>query len=244
MADTACIYGDSVAKGVILDNIKNKYTLLKDSFVNRLQSGFEIAVTNYSKFGCTVSKGLELLKKHLSSVSKYDYIVLEFGGNDCDFDWVEVAKDPGAPHRCKTPLDEFERSYTEMIRTIRTNGGHPVILSLPPIDAQRYFNWISQGLDSGQILQFLGDKEHIYRWHEMYNMAVCRIAQTEIVPLIDITTRFLEMVNYQSCICDDGIHPNEKGHAIIAKAIEDFIAEQEENNVVHMHASSKTLACG
>ena len=105
-------------------------------------------MTNYAKFGCTVTKGLELVKKHLDKIPDYDYIVLEFGGNDCDFDWAEVSKAPTAPQRSKTPLHSFIGTYREMIRLIRENGGVPVLLSLPPIDAER----ISSGLHRGWIL--------------------------------------------------------------------------------------------
>ena len=33
-----CVFGDSVAKGVVFDEIKNKYTFLKENFVNLVQS--------------------------------------------------------------------------------------------------------------------------------------------------------------------------------------------------------------
>ena len=59
----------------------------------------------------------------------------------------------------------------------------------------------------------------IYRWHESYNMAVCRIALSQRVPLIDIRSAFLERKNYQSLLCEDGIHPNEEGHAMISSVI-------------------------
>ena len=196
MPNKICVFGDSVAKGVVFDHVKQKYSLLKNGFADQLANIFSLSVTNYAKFGCTVTKGLELVKKHLDKIPDYDYIVLEFGGNDCDFDWAEVSKAPTAPQRSKTPLHSFIGTYREMIRLIRENGGVPVLLSLPPIDAERYFQWITQGLDSDAILRFLGDEAHIYRWHEMYNMAVYRVANEENVPLIDITSDFLEMCRY------------------------------------------------
>ena len=242
MADTACVFGDSVAKGVVLDNEKNRYGLLKNCFAHQLAETLSLSVTNYAKFGCTVTKGLEILQKHLDKVDQYDYVALEFGGNDCDFDWAEVAKAPDAPQLCKTPLRIFVDTYRQMIRLIRQNGGTPLAFSLPPIDAARYFDWISQGLDADAILRFLGDKEHIYRWHEMYNVAVCRVAGEEHVPVIDITTDFLEMNNYQSCICDDGIHPNEKGHTVITRQIARFV-QAFPKRMLHIH-TEKPLACG
>ena len=242
MTDKICVFGDSVAKGVVLDNVKNRYSLLKNNFADQLAEILSISVTNYAKFGCTVTKGLAILEKHLDQIRNYDYIVLEFGGNDCDFDWAKVAEAPAAPQLCKTPLNTFVDTYQRMVQLIRQNGGTPLMLSLPPIDAERYFQWISQGLDADAILRFLGDEEHIYRWHEMYNMAVYRVASAEKVPVIDITSDFLEMCHYQSCFCDDGIHPNEKGHTAITKQIVRFVQEFPEK-MLHFPAA-KSLAFG
>ncbi|MBE6830962.1 MAG: SGNH/GDSL hydrolase family protein [Ruminococcaceae bacterium] len=97
-----------------------------------------------------------------------------------------------------------------------------MLLSLPPIDAQRYFAWISRGLNAENILRFLGDIEYIYRWHEMYNLAVYRLAMDQGVPLIDISSAFLKTGNFQDLICEDGIHPNENGHRLIGQTIEKY----------------------
>lgn len=223
MIQTVCVFGDSVSKGVIFDSVQNKYTLLKNSFINMLMHSAHIAVDNYSKFGCTVTKGFEVLKKHREDLSRYDYTVLEFGGNDCDLDWASVSAAPDSVHPAKTPVSVFEKSYSELIDTVKKYGGNPVLLSLPPIDAKKYFAWISRGLNADNILKFLGDIEFIYRWHEMYNLAVCRLAIEHHVPLVDISSAFLKTGNYQNLICEDGIHPNEAGHKLISDTISEYI---------------------
>ncbi len=219
MIQSICVFGDSVSKGVVFDSVHKKYMLLKDSFISILEKGTNIAVSNYSKFGCTVTKGGEILKKHQDELCKYDYTVLEFGGNDCDFDWAKISDSPETVHVAKTPVSDFETHYSEMIDNVEQCGGNPVLLSLPPIDAKRYFAWVSRGLNAENILHFLGDIEYIYRWHEMYNLAVCRLAINHRIPLIDISSAFLKTENYQSLICEDGIHPNEGGHRLISETI-------------------------
>ncbi|NLJ31869.1 MAG: SGNH/GDSL hydrolase family protein [Clostridiales bacterium] len=226
MIQSVCVFGDSVAKGVIFDSVHQKYILLKDSFLNLLSRAGNIAVNNYSKFGCTVTKGGEILKKHQNELCKYDFTVMEFGGNDCDFDWAEVSVAPENFHIPKTPVSEFEARYSSMIDQVKRCGGSPVLLSLPPIDAKRYFTWISRGLNAENILRFLGDIEYIYRWHEMYNLAVYRLAIEHHVPLIDISSAFLKTENYQSLICEDGIHPNENGHKLIGSTIASTLREK------------------
>ncbi|HEX2985468.1 MAG TPA: SGNH/GDSL hydrolase family protein [Caproiciproducens sp.] len=219
MIQSICVFGDSVSKGVVLDSVHNKYMIIKDSFFNMLSKAANIAVSNYSKFGCTVTKGGEILEKHRNELRDYDCTVLEFGGNDCDYDWAKVSEEPDGTHIPKTPVADFEVKYSGMVESVKEAGGSPVLLSLPPIDAKRYFAWISRGLKAENILRFLGDIEFIYRWHEMYNLAVCRVALDHRVPLIDISSAFLKTGNYQSLICDDGIHPNEKGHQLISETI-------------------------
>lgn len=102
MPNKICVFGDSVAKGVVFDHVKQKYSLLKNGFADQLANIFSLSVTNYAKFGCTVTKGLELVKKHLDKIPWTMTIsVLEFGGNDCDFDWAEVPKRQLLPNGAK-----------------------------------------------------------------------------------------------------------------------------------------------
>ncbi|HWQ80094.1 MAG TPA: SGNH/GDSL hydrolase family protein [Anaerovoracaceae bacterium] len=218
MKGSVCIFGDSVAKGVVFDAARKKYSLLRDSFTNIVKSQMDIAVINFARFGCTISIGNEIVRRHESELGRYDYTVLEFGGNDCDFNWAEVAKSPLGPHFCNTPIPQFKEKYLEMISRVRQNGGRPVLLNLPPIDAQRYFSWISRGLDANNILAFLGGIETIYQWQELYSKTVEELAAVEKVPLIDIRSEFLKKKDFSSYLCADGIHPNEKGHLLISGA--------------------------
>jgi lysophospholipase L1-like esterase len=227
MSGSICIFGDSLTKGVVFDSVLKKYTLLKNCFANLIKNSANVAVKNYSKFGSTVSKGMEMLYRHQDELKNYDYIALEFGGNDCDYNWAEVSAAPDQPHQPKTPVSLFIQKYTEMINVVRRGGSRPVLLSLPPIDAKRYFAWISRGLNADNILRWLGDVEHIYRWHEMYNLAVCRLAKDSGVPLIDISSVFLGTKGYQKLLCEDGIHPNEEGHKLISRTIESTIRQYQ-----------------
>ena len=56
---------------------------------------------------------------------------------------------------------------------------------------------------------------------------VFKLAINKDIPIIDITSKFLEIKNYSNLLCDDGIHPNEKGHKIIAEAIKEYIEKRK-----------------
>ena len=220
MIDSICVFGDSIMKGVTFDAIKGRYIFLKNSFLNILgMRNSNVKVGNYAKFGCTITVGKAIIEKHATELSNYEYTALEFGGNDCDYDWKAVSECPDAIHLPKTPIDEFEKLYSDIIDSVKTAGSTPVLFSLPPLNAHRYFSWISRGLNAENILHWLGDEEHIYRWHEMYNIAVLKLASAKDVMLIDIRRAFLETRNYLGLLCEDGIHPNEAGHALISDVI-------------------------
>jgi acyl-CoA thioesterase-1 len=220
MSDSICIFGDSIMKGVIFDSIRGRYIYLKNSFLNILgRRNSSVRVDNFAKFGCTITAGKKIIEKHSDKLPGYRFTALEFGGNDCDFDWKSVPECPDGIHLPKTPLDEFESLYSKIIDDVSNSGSKPVLFSLPPLSAERYFAWISKGLNAGNILRWLGDVGHIYRWHEMYNNTVVKIAEAKNVLLIDIREAFLKARDYLSLLCEDGIHPNEAGHALISDVV-------------------------
>jgi lysophospholipase L1-like esterase len=224
MINSVCIFGDSISKGVIFDETKNKYCFLKESFAFLLEKCQPIKISNFARFGCTISKGSDIIKNHLQELGKFDYTVLEFGGNDCDFDWAEVADSPEEKHLCKTPLLQFRDQYISLIELVLENGSKPILLTLPPIDPKRYFKWVSRGLNANNILAFLGDVQNIFSWQSSYSTVISELAETYKIPLIDIRYAFLEEKNFSEYLCDDGIHPNSKGHLLISKTIEKKLA--------------------
>jgi lysophospholipase L1-like esterase len=213
-----CVFGDSIGKGIVLQPETSRYKVIKMN-LEKIFGLEEINIKNYSMFGCTVSKGLSNIKRHATELTKYKNVFLELGGNDCDFNWKEIAENPEKEHLPKTPIIEFRRVYENLIEEIRSNGGSPIMINLPPIDPKRYFNWISKGLNKRGLLQWLGDINMIYRWQEMYNVEVMLLATKMGVPIIDIRSAFLKYNNYNEFLCFDGIHPNNDGYELIYKTI-------------------------
>jgi acyl-CoA thioesterase I len=220
------IWGDSLLQGVVLDEKQGRYSILEDNCVVALAKRAGFAVSNHSRFGCTAPKGLKALSKALEGEPGFSAAILEFGGNDCDFNWAQVAAAPQAEHLPRTPLDEFSGCYSEMIEKLKARGIAPVLVSLPPLDAERYFDWITRGgLSRANILQWLGDVQHIYRWHERYSLAVSALARRFACQLVDIRDAFLSQKDYRSFICADGIHPNRAGQGLMESAFGEVARE-------------------
>ena len=226
--ETIAAFGDSVLKGVIYEN--EHYKVSDESFQKICAEYFGITIENKAKFGSTISKGEVIFERNLELLKNCDgeYVVLEFGGNDCDFNWKEVSADPDKEHLPMNTVENFAATYTEIISEIKKQGKIPVLLSLPPIDSKRYFQHITRGLSAENIMKWMrNDSQFITNWHERYNIEIFKLAIANEVPVIDITSIFLEKKNYSRYLCADGIHPNEKGHKLIAEAIKQHVKDRK-----------------
>jgi lysophospholipase L1-like esterase len=181
-------------------------------------------IHNAARFGNTVIRAAEKLHNDVLRKNP-DIVVIEFGGNDCDFNWEAIAQNPLAHHEPNTDLNTFQNMLRNLIEQFRKSGIVPVLLTLPPIDAERYFKWISRNSSQAadMILTWLGSVSKIYWWQERYNSAIISIARETKTRWIDIRSAFLSHPDFTQFICKDGIHPNEQGHIIIAEKIIEYI---------------------
>lgn len=54
------------------------------------------------------------------------------------------SNNPNIEHGPNIKINEFIKMYTEIIQVIKSKNKKPVLLSLPPIDSQRYMNKFSK----------------------------------------------------------------------------------------------------
>ena len=217
--------GDSVIKGVILnyEGERSRYSLADKSIVECCAERLGIESVNLGKMGCTIEAGERILNRFADKFAGAKYVLLECGGNDSDYDWKAIAEAPDAQHFAKTPIDVFESVYERVINKVKELGATPLVLSLPPMDAQRYFDFFSMGWMQelkDNVLRWLGGSTSaIMSGHELYNLATMRVAQRTGVQWVDVTSGLLKEHNLGAYLCDDGIHPNEKGQKKMAEAV-------------------------
>ena len=216
------IYGDSILKGVTYAADQRRYRLCRRERLEALTDE-GIALVNRSHMGATVQKGLSLLERRDPFDGDDSLVILEYGGNDCDFDWQRVSDDPVAPHLPHTPEAEFLAQYRKSVELARSKGARVALLSLIPIDADRYFRFITAGRNADNILHWLGDVNMLSRWQEHYNHLVERAAVEWGCPLIDIRQDFLLSHRFSHLISEDGIHPTQEGHDLIADRVAGFL---------------------
>ena len=217
-------FGDSILKGAVLtDGPTLKYSLLQAGFLEQVCSAKGLDLVNHARFGSTISVGRSVFDRFVHNIENGDIVLFEFGGNDCDFPWAKIGADADYPKESFTPMDGFLSEYAEMIRLCRERGARPVMMSLPPLVADRFYRHVTRELDPAgkeNVLMWMsGRTDFISNWHERYNLAVFSLGREMDVPVVDITTPFLLRTNYFDYICRDGIHPNEKGHEIMAERL-------------------------
>lgn len=221
------VLGDSILKGIQVDPETKKYVTRNDIDVCALETRFGLQVHNDSHFGATVEKGKRLLDRLLNRQAACDYLVMDFGGNDCNLRWDQVAADPKAEHLPSVPLAKFVECYREMVCAVKAAGIEPILTTLPPLVPQRFFDWWCRGLDQGAVMSWLGDVNNIYAWQENYSRSVERLAAAEGVDLVDLRGAFLDHGHIEELMCEDGTHPNSAGQALITRAFQGFAEERE-----------------
>lgn len=217
--------GDSIIKGVLVqsEGERSRYSLAEKSIVECCAERLGGESLNLGKMGCTIEAGERILNRCLDKMSGAQYVLLEYGGNDSDYNWQEIAEAPEKEHFPRTRLEVFEQVYERVINKIKEMGAIPLVLSLPPMDAERYFAFFSQKWEEGfraNVMRWLGGSTNtIMSGHELYNLATMRVAQRTGTQWIDVTSGLLKDHNYRAYLCDDGIHPNERGQRMIAEAV-------------------------
>ena len=217
------VYGDSILRGVRFQ--EGRY-VIDHSWEERLAETFGLAITNRSRFGNTIQKAMPRIEKDSAErCGGEDWALLELGGNDCDYDWAAVAEAPDAEHLCKTPPETFREYYRRAIRLLRDSGRRVVLATLPPINSELYLRFLCRdGLNRENIVRWLGDVEHIYRWQESYSGMVDELAREEKTPVVDLRGAFLrDNRRPEALLCADGIHPSMQGQGIIFEALSDFL---------------------
>ncbi|MGI6545902.1 MAG: SGNH/GDSL hydrolase family protein [Fastidiosipilaceae bacterium] len=219
------LFGDSIIGRVVQDEPGGRYRRL-DPLEKIQQDEIRLDLVNFGKFGYTIGKAKRLIERQLLRDPEFQVILLEYGGNDCNYEWAEVGRRPEQDHQPGTPLKEFHETYVEIISLLKKQGVRPIMMNLPPIDAVKFFDtWIAPDENSAAILDWLGDVQKIYRWHELYSLETEEIARRTNTPLIDVRKPFLGRRDFPTLIGPDGMHPTEKGHTLIVEAVREFISQ-------------------
>ncbi|MBR7154668.1 MAG: hypothetical protein IKD12_05150 [Paludibacteraceae bacterium] len=144
------------------------------------------------------------------------------------YNWSEIASNPSGHHEPKIDLVAYKAQYINKIAQARTQGQEPVLVSLPIMDENRYFAFITRGMSMQErknLLYWLGGKtERLRNIHALYNLALFRLAATQCVHIIDITSPMLASDHYDQLLEQDGITLSEEGQALVDSELASLIS--------------------
>ena len=223
-ADIA-LFGDSIGKGIVNEN---GLKVTPSNAVSLFEKKYSVRIDNRSRFGQTISKSYnrKVFDDYVNSLDpeKKHAAVIELGGNDCAYFWENVAKAPYEKHDSVTPLRDFIDYYDKVLNLLIKNRVTVFCCSLVPINAKGYFdNVIGKICDKSKVLEYFnGDYTTIYRHHELFSKAITDLCYGYCVPVIDLRSPFLDTLEFSSFLCEDGIHPNERGQKLIFDKVSEF----------------------
>lgn len=135
------------------------------------------------------------------------------------FDWNAIAMNPSGHHEPKMDLVAYKAQYINKIAQARARGFEPVLVSLPIMDENRYFAYITRGMsvqERRNVLYWLGGQtERLRNIHALYNLALFRLAAVQCIHLVDITSPMLECAHAEQLLEADGVTLSERGQALV-----------------------------
>ncbi len=136
-----------------------------------------------------------------------------------NFDWNAISVNPGAHHEPQMDVVAYKALYINKIAQARACGQEPVLVSLPIMDENRYFAYITRGMSvqaRKNVLYWLGgNTERLRNLHALYNLALFRIAATQCVHIVDITSPMLATAHYSDLLAQDGVTLSKEGEALV-----------------------------
>lgn len=212
-------YGDSILKGAVTGTDSGHlFDIIEDSSLVLASKALGFELNNQSVFGSIVSKTQRRLNRDIEKGIFSDLAIIESGGNDCDYDWTQVSASPDEKHLPRTTLEDFIQKISEMVDVCRKNKITPLIMTMPPLVRDRWYNHILHGQDENAVLKILNDNpDRLYQNHELYNISLVEYAFKNSVQIVDMRKEMLLSENYRNLMCLDGIHPNEKGYKFMSE---------------------------
>lgn len=212
-------FGDSVTRGISFMN--GRLRIVKANYPSLLQGALKslgIDVLNKGVFNDNSDLLVHRLEDDVLS-EQPDYVLIEIGGNDCNFRWDEVALRPDDEHEPIVPLERYLQNLRTLVERVQKNNSVPVLMNLLPLDPVRYYQQVAAtyGKAVAHWIAHCGGIEH---WHGMYNRSLCQLIGRLDVLTIDLRTAFKKAADLAVLLSDDGIHPTEAGYKVMSEAIQ------------------------
>lgn len=144
------------------------------------------------------------------------------------YNWQAIAANPSGQHEPVMDLVAYKAQYTNKIAQARAHGQEPILVSLPIMDENRYFAFITRGMSMQErknLLYWLGGKtERLRNIHALYNLSLFRLAAQQCVHIIDITSPMLASAHYEQLLEQDGVTLSPEGQQLVDNELSTLIS--------------------
>ena len=144
------------------------------------------------------------------------------------YNWQAIAANPSGQHEPVMDLVAYKAQYTNKIAQARAHGQEPVLVSLPIMDENRYFAFITRGMSMQErknLLYWLGGKtERLRNIHALYNLSLFRLAAQQCVHIIYITSPMLASAHYEQLLEQDGVTLSPEGQQLVDNELSTLIS--------------------
>ena len=192
---------------------------------DEIASGAGLCVTDFSKFGCTVTKAEKYIEKMFPRIDG-DLVFMDFGRYDSDYDWKAVSSFPLEHHNPVTDLEQFLQAYSRIIDHVLRLRRMPVLATLLPVNGADHIDHVcrAENLNRDNVLRYLGGSyNNIEEYGKIYSDAVRELAFRREVPLIDLRQAFSEQGGRENLLQADGFTPSVSGRRVIRDCFTRFV---------------------
>jgi lysophospholipase L1-like esterase len=202
-------FGDSTT--AVRENIRKVYARRLREFLSQVKGNTRFEVINAGVRSDTTRRAKARFERDALAHNP-QIVIIQFGLNDS---CIDVFKGETGP---RVDRGEYERNLVYFIRTLRQRRCKVILMTQNPLlwTDKTLKVWGKPPYDPGDPLGFnLLNKD--------YAESVRRIAKEQKVPLVDVYRMFLDYGAKEGRgfggLMVDGIHPNDKGHRMILKAL-------------------------
>jgi lysophospholipase L1-like esterase len=149
---------------------------------------------------------------------KPDVVIVLFGLNDSAVDVWKNATEP------RVPIESYRNNLTTIVRTLKGDGAKPILVTPQPMHWTEKLKELYAGPPYHDKSPYSAtDPLGFNATLANYVRVVREVAKSEEVALVDLHQQFMDYHGVEgqhlSDLLLDGMHPNDKGHRMIADAL-------------------------
>lgn len=171
--------------------------------------GMQVTMVNAGVGGNTTSEARERFAADVLSCDPR-IVILQFGTNDAS---VRIFEQPPLT-RPQVELTTFAANLEDLLREIKARGIRAICIGSPPLrwapHTRKLYGGPPYRPDDIEGLGWIASR---------YAVQMRRVAENEGVPFIDLDAAFRDQNDPIGNLLLDGIHPNDRGQALIARLV-------------------------